>query len=151
MKKLPIYLSLLFVLTCAKDSTDENSSVYVSPPSNTTNTTPPTSVSKYTITVSAEEGGSVSTAGGTYDDGTSITVTATPSEGYGFIGWSGLNSSNSTITITLTENTTIEAVMEASEDNSESFNDLGSAKRLFDEGLIDDAEYKALKKKILGI
>ena len=133
MKKLPIYLSLLFVLTCAKDSTDENSSVYVSPPSNTTNTTPPTSVSQYTITVSAEEGGSVSTAGGTYDDGTSITVTATPSEGYGFIGWSGLNSSNSTITITLTENTTIEALF----DNLPDLSITNTDSKIFTKGIGD--------------
>ena len=113
MKKLPIYISLLFVLTCAKDSTEDTSSVYVAPPSNTTNTTNPTptpTVTQYTITVSAGEGGSVSTAGGTYNDGTSISITATPSEGYGFIGWNGSDSSSSTISVTLTANTTIEAL-----------------------------------------
>ena len=49
------------------------------------------------------------------------------------------------------EATAIESIIEASEDNSEPFDDLDSAKKLFDEGLIDTAEYKALKKKILGI
>jgi len=68
MKKLPIYLLLLFIITCSKDSTEDNSSVYVAPPTNTINT-PSTSVTQYTITVSAGEGGSVSTAGGTYNDG----------------------------------------------------------------------------------
>ena len=62
MKNLPIYISLLLLLTCAKDSTEDTSSVYVAPPSNTTNTTPSTTVTQYTITVSAGEGGSVSTA-----------------------------------------------------------------------------------------
>ena len=33
----------------------------------------------------AVEGGTVSSEGGTYDDGTEITVTATPAEGYEFI------------------------------------------------------------------
>ena len=84
MKKLSIYISLLFVLTCAKDTTEDSSSVYVAPPSNTTNTTS-TTVTQYTITVSAGEGGSVSTAGGTYNDGTQVSITSTPNEGYGFI------------------------------------------------------------------
>ena len=133
MKKLPIYLSLLLLLTCAKDSTEDTSSVYVAPLSNTTNTTPSTSVSQYTITVTAGEGGSVSTVGGTYDDGTSITVTATPSEGYGFIGWSGLNSSNSTITITLTENTTIEALF----DNLPDLSITNTDSKIFTKGIGD--------------
>ena len=64
MKKLSIYLSLLLLITCSKDTTEDTSSVYVTPPSNTTNT-PSTTVTQYTITVSAGEGGSVSTAGGT--------------------------------------------------------------------------------------
>ena len=42
-------------------------------------------------------------------------------------------------------------MIEASEDNSEPLDDLASAKKLSDEGLIDAAEYKARKKKILGI
>ena len=88
MKKLPIYILLLVIITCSKDSSEDTSSVYVAPPTNTTNT-PSTTVIQYTITVSAGEGGSVSTTGGTYNDGTSISVTATPGEGYGFIGWNG--------------------------------------------------------------
>jgi len=83
LKHLPIYLSLLLLLTCAKDSTEDKSSVYVTPPSGITNTTP--SVTQYTLTVASGEGGSVSSEGGTYNDGTSISITATPSEGYGFV------------------------------------------------------------------
>ena len=109
MKKLILYLSVLLLLTCSKDTTEDTSSVYVAPPSNTTNT-PSTTVTQYTITVSAGEGGSVSTAGGTYNDGTSISITATPNEGYGFIGWNGSDSSSSTISVTITANTTIEAL-----------------------------------------
>ena len=109
MKKLPIYISLLLLITCSKDSTEDNSSVYVAPPSNTTNPTTTPTVTQYTLTVTAGSGGSVSTTGGTYNDGTSISITATPSEGYGFIGWNGSDSSSSTISVTLTANTTIEA------------------------------------------
>ena len=107
MKKLFLTLSLLLLLTCSKDSTEDNSSVYVAPPTNTT-TTP--SVTQYTLTVTAGTGGSVSTAGGTYNDGTSISITATPNEGYGFIGWNGSDSTSSTISVTLAANTTIEAL-----------------------------------------
>ena len=110
MKKLPLYISLLLLITCSKDSTEDNSSVYVAPPTNTTNPTP--TVTQYTLTVTAGEGGSVSTTGGTYNSGTSITVTATPNEGYGFVGWSGINSLNSSVSITLTGNTTIEALFD---------------------------------------
>ena len=66
MKKLILCFSLLLLLTCSKDSTEDTSSVYIAPPTNTTNPTP--TVTQYTLTVTSEEGGSVSTAGGTYND-----------------------------------------------------------------------------------
>jgi len=110
MKKFTLYISLLLLITCSKDSTEDNASVYVAPPTNTTNPTTTPSVTQYTLTVTAGNGGSVSTAGGTYNDGTSISITATPNEGYGFIGWNGSDSTSSTISVTLTANTTIEAL-----------------------------------------
>ena len=76
MKKLSLYLTLLFILTCVKDNTEDNSSVFVEPPKNTTTLSP--SVNQYTLTFTAGEGGSVSTVGGTYNDGTSISIVATP-------------------------------------------------------------------------
>ena len=107
MKKLTLYISLLLLITCSKDSTEDKSSVYVAPPTNATN--PTTSVIQSTLTVTAGGGGSVSTTGGTYNDGTSVSITATPNEGYGFVGWNGSDSTSSTISVTLTANTTIEA------------------------------------------
>ena len=110
IKKLFVYISLLVILNCAKDTSEDDSSVYVSPPTNTINTgSPSTTVTQYTLTVSAGEGGSVSTSGGTYNDGTSISIVATPSEGYEFIGWIGSDSSSSNITITINSNITISA------------------------------------------
>jgi len=47
---------------------------------------------QYTLTVTASEGGSV-TDGGTFDDGTEVTITATANEFYTFSGWEG-NDSN---------------------------------------------------------
>lgn len=107
MKRLFLYLSLLFLLTCAKDSTEDNSSVYVPPPSNTTNPTP--TVTQYTLTVTAGEGGSVSTAGGTYNSGTSTSITATPNEGYVFESWSDGNT-DLTRTVSISENITLNAI-----------------------------------------
>ncbi len=41
-------------------------------------------VNSYTLTVSAGEGGSVSTEGGEYEEGTEVTITATPDGCYSF-------------------------------------------------------------------
>ena len=112
MKKLLIYLSFLLLITCAKDSTEDNSSVYVAPPTNTTNPTSTPTVTQYTLTVSATEGGTVSTEGGTYDEGTEVTITATANEGYRFTGWGGNSSTNESLTITLNSNQTLQALFE---------------------------------------
>lgn len=111
MKKLSIFLSLLLLITCSKDSTEDNSSVYVAPPTNTTNPTPTPTVTQYTLTVTTGEGGSVSTAGGTYDDGTSVSITATPNEGYVFTGWTN-GSTDNPLSLTLNSNTSISANFE---------------------------------------
>ena len=67
---------------------------------------------KYTLTVSASEGGTISTEGGTYDEGTEVTITATPSEGYFFAGWEGNDSTSESLTITLNSNQTFQALFE---------------------------------------
>ena len=55
---------------------------------------------KYTLTVSADTGGSVS-GGGTYDYGSSVTLTATANACYEFVKWSDGNTSPSrTVTVT---------------------------------------------------
>ena len=67
---------------------------------------------EYTLTVSAAEGGTVSTEGGTYEEGTNITITATANEGYRFIGWEGSESTNESLTINLNSDQTIQALFE---------------------------------------
>jgi hypothetical protein len=67
---------------------------------------------EYSLTVSAEEGGTVSTEGGTYDEGTEVTFTASANEGYRFTGWEGNDSTSESLTITLNSNQTYLALFE---------------------------------------
>jgi len=118
VKKIFIVSSLLILITCSKDDgygpTDSysGSSNSYNPPSSDygSSSTSTTSVTQYSLTVSAGTGGSVSTSGGTYDDGSSVSITATPNDGYEFTGWNGSNSTNSTISVTINSNTAIEAL-----------------------------------------
>ena len=65
-------------------------------------------INSYTLTVVSTDGGSA-TGAGEYNEGTEVTLTATASDGYRFTGWSD-GSIEESITITLSENTTIEAL-----------------------------------------
>lgn len=50
--------------------------------------TPPEPTAKYTITLSVTpDGGGTVTGAGEYEDGSQVTVTATPNNGYQFVGW----------------------------------------------------------------
>ena len=116
-KNLFIVSSLLVLITCSKDDgygpTDVysgSSNSYNPPSSEYGSSSASTSVTQYSLTVSAGTGGSVSTSGGTYDDGSSVSITATPNDGYEFTGWNGSSSTNSTITLTINSNTVIEAL-----------------------------------------
>ena len=52
---------------------------------------------KYSIVITATEGGTLSNKGGSFTEGDIVTVKATPDEGYLFDHWEGINSSNSMI------------------------------------------------------
>ena len=81
-------------------------------------------VPSYTVTVSAspEEGGSVS-GGGSYEEDTSVTVTATANDGYTFKVWVNENgdpvSNEAEYTFTVTENCELVAVFEEVEEEPE--------------------------------
>ena len=91
-----IILSFVIVQSC---STEEEESV--APVVQTPQPEPEPDPVEYSLTVSAADGGTVSTEGGTYDEGTEVTIIATSNEGYRFTGWEG-NSS----TIYFTKNKT---------------------------------------------
>src|SRR6056300_1351981 len=95
MKKILLFFSFLFILTCAKED------------SQAPNTPPTQIVKQYALTASAGEGGSVS-GGGTFASGTQVSLTATPSSGYSFSGWSNGSTANP-LTVTLNSNTSITA------------------------------------------
>ena len=100
MKKLFFLLSIFaIVLSCSSDET----STPVTPPS--------APIAKYTITLSAGEGGTVSTTGGEYESGQTVSVTATPQGEYVFKNWSDGNT-NATRTITISSSTTLTANFE---------------------------------------
>ncbi len=65
-------------------------------------------VNSYSLTVTAGEGGSVSSEGGEYEEGTEVTITAIPDEGYGFTAWSD-GSQEESITLVLSDDKLIEA------------------------------------------
>ena len=96
MKKLVLFLSCFAFLNCSKEE----------------NVIPTEQTPQYTITISSTTGGAVSTPGGTYNSGAVVTVTATPEEGYRFTGWTGSNSLDPTLTITLSQNQSIVANFE---------------------------------------
>ena len=100
MKKLFFLLSIFaIVLSCSSDETS------------TPVTPPPAPIVKYTITLSAGEGGTVSTTGGEYESGQTVSVTATPQGEYVFKNWSDGNT-NATRTITISSSTTLTANFE---------------------------------------
>jgi len=71
----------------------------------------PPPVPSYTVSVIAGDGGTVSSEGGTYNQGFIFNVTATPASGYRFVGWSN-GETGSTLTITVNSNISITANFE---------------------------------------
>ena len=111
MKKLlyPIAFTLtafLILYSCSAEEQDTTP-----PPSIIQTPEPePPAPTQYTLTASAGEGGTVSSEGGTYDEGTEVTITATPAEGYEFVGWDGSDSTEASLTVTIGANTTLNAL-----------------------------------------
>jgi hypothetical protein len=107
---IPILLLVLF--SCSPDEETEapTNTVQTSTPEPEAETPEPVVV-QYTLTVTVSEGGSV-TDGGTFDDGTEVTITATPDEGYEFVGWEGSTATEENLTITLNSNQDYQALFE---------------------------------------
>ena len=107
-------ISFIVLFSVVQCSAEEDTSP---PPSIVTTPKPepePPAPTQYSLTVTAGEGGTVSSNGGTYDEGTEVTITATPEEGYEFVGWEGSDSESNSLSITLNGNTTVQALFERS-------------------------------------
>ncbi|MFL2604226.1 MAG: hypothetical protein ACJ0PP_04755 [Flavobacteriaceae bacterium] len=91
------FLFFLLVLACSKDKDEEPEYV----------------VKNYDVSIETTEGGTVSYAGGSIQAGQTVTVNATPSDGYKFTGWSGDATGNENpLTVTVYSNTNITANFE---------------------------------------
>ena len=67
-------------------------------------------IAEFNLVVGVTEGGSVNTSGGTYDENTTVSITATPIEGYFFTGWTGNATGNENpLSVTITGNVNITA------------------------------------------
>lgn len=102
-------ITILLMISIFQCSTEEDE--VNTPPSTIQNPEPePTAPTQFTLTVTAGEGGSVSSSGGTYDEGSEVVITATAEEGFVFIGWEGSNSDSNSITITINSEITLQAI-----------------------------------------
>ena len=112
MKRLSFSFLIVFILLLTivhSCSTEEEETI--APIVQTPEPEPPVPT-QYSLTVTAGEGGTVSTEGGTYDEGTELEITATPIEGYRFTGWEGNDSTSESLTVTLSSNQTLQAIFE---------------------------------------
>ena len=104
-----ILITFVFIYSCSPEEETQ------APTTTVQSTTPepePPAPTQYTLTVSAGEGGTVSTEGGAYDEGTNVTVTATPAEGYEFVGWEGSDETINSISITLSADISLTALFQ---------------------------------------
>ena len=80
------------VFSCSKGDSDSSNQIEPAP------------VVTFDVSISSSEGGSVNTQSGTFNAGTVLTITATPNDGYEFIGWTGSNETSMEITVTVNSN-----------------------------------------------
>lgn len=92
MRNFLIFITLSLIISCGKD----DSSTDVTP------------ISKYTLSVSSNDGGDVSSPGGSYNEGSSVTITASPNSEYLFENWSN-GSTENPLTITVNQNLSLTA------------------------------------------
>ena len=60
-------------------------------------------IAEFNLVVGVTEGGNVNTSGGTYDENTTVSITASPIEGYFFTGWTGNATGNENpLSVTIT-------------------------------------------------
>ncbi|MDB4152464.1 BspA family leucine-rich repeat surface protein [Flavobacteriaceae bacterium] len=94
MRRLTI-LVFFILLSCSKDSPIPDA---------------PTPTVTYTLSVSASEGGAVNNTGGTHNENSNVSITATADAGYEFTSWSGdASGTDNPLTVSMNSNKTITA------------------------------------------
>jgi len=94
MRRLTLFIFFI-LLSCSKDSPIPDA---------------PTPIVKYTLSVTASEGGTVNNTGGTHNENTSVSITATADAGYEFTSWSGdASGTDNPLTVSMNSNKTITA------------------------------------------
>lgn len=106
LNKLLLALSvLMLILTCTNDNNPEKFIL--------------------SVTITPEDGGSVSPEGGTFDEGTVVTLTGVPSEGYVFKEWTGdLKSTNNPVSVTMISDMAITLVFVKSDGDNDGVPDI---------------------------
>ena len=101
-------LSFILVLSCSTEEVQDTT-----PPPSIIQTPQPETPApiQYTLSVSSGDGGTESSEGGTYDEGTDITLTATPNGEYIFSNWSN-GSTDNPISFELNSDTNLTANFE---------------------------------------
>ena len=98
MKKILFgILSIIILITCTKDAFEQETEV-------------PTVF--FSVKASSSAGGSIDNTGGSFESGSTITITATPEAEYIFTGWTGTSSSENPLTVTINSDLTITANFE---------------------------------------
>lgn len=92
MRIFLLFIILSLFISCGKDDSSSNA----------------TPISKYTLSVTSTDGGTVSSQGGSYNDGSSVTITASPNSEYLFENWSN-GSTENPLTITVNQNLSLTA------------------------------------------
>ncbi len=90
----PTLFAFFILLSCSKDSP----------------LPAPTPTITYTLTAIASEGGTVNNTGGTYNENSNVSITATADAGYEFTSWSGdASGTDNPLTVSMNSNKTITA------------------------------------------
>ena len=95
-------ITFLFFITCSTEDAT---------PLETDNTPTVDPVIRFTLTITSGVGGTVSSPGGSYTQGNSVSITATPNSEYVFVNWSN-GSTDNPLSVTVDSNQTITANFE---------------------------------------
>lgn len=111
-KIFSVFLLLIFSINCSSDDGGEDTYLPV------TQQPEQPKVVSYQVTINSSDGGTVNVSSGSYEEGTVLEITATPSEGFVFSNWTGFDSTDSTITINVNQLYDLSAIFIQEEQSS---------------------------------